>query len=139
MRFLPFIVSAAILGGAVLPQAMAQPSIPSTTVAFAKGASSASFNGKLQGKSVDARDYVVRARAGQMMTVLMESKSTSAYFNVLPPNSDEALFRGEMAGDKRWLGALPETGEYRVRVFLNRAAARQGRVANYKLNISVVN
>ncbi|MDM0028784.1 hypothetical protein [Variovorax saccharolyticus] len=118
----------------------AQPAaVPSTTVAFKKGASSAAVQGKLQGPDADARDYVVRAGAGQKMTVEMQTKSTSAYFNVLAPGSEEALYRGEVAGEPRWSGALPASGDYRVRVFLNRAAARQGKSAAYTLKIAVVN
>lgn len=44
------------------------------------------------------------------MTVEMQTKSTSAYFNVLAPGSEEALFRGEVAGEPRWSGALPSSG-----------------------------
>ena len=117
----------------------AQPTVPSTRVTFKKGAWSAAIQGKLQGPNADTRDYIVRAGAGQKMTVEMQTKSTSAYFNLLAPGSEEALYRGEVAGEPRWSGALPSSGNYRVRVFLNRAAARQGKSAAYALNISVVN
>jgi hypothetical protein len=119
--------------------AAAQPSIPSSTVTFEKGATSAAVNGKLQGSKAGVRDYVVRAGAGQKMTVELQTKSASTYFNVLPPSSEEALYRGEVADEARWSGVLPTSGEYRVRVFLNRAAARQGKSASYALRISVVN
>jgi len=119
--------------------AAAEPVVPSTTVTFKKGATSASIQGKLQGPDADTRDYIVRAGAGQKMAVEMQTKSTSAYFNVLAPGSDEALYRGEVAGEPRWSGTLPASGDYRVRVFLNRAAARQGKSAAYALSISVVN
>ena len=119
--------------------AAAQPSIPSTTVTFKKGTTNATVQGKLQGPNADARDYVVRAAAGQKMTVELQTKSTSAYFNVLPPGSEEAIYRGEVASEPRWQGALPANGDYRVRVFLNRAAARQGKSATYALKISVEN
>lgn len=118
---------------------MAQADVPSTAVNFKKGTSSATVQGKLQGNKVEARDYVVRAGAGQTMTVQMDTKSTSTYFNVLPPGSDEALFRGEMADGSKWTGVLPASCDYRVRVFLNRAAARQGKSSAYTLKISVVN
>ena len=118
--------------------AAAQPAVPSTAVTFKQGASSAEVKGKLQGSKSEARDYLVRARAGQQMDVEMHTRSTSAYFNVLPPGSEEALYRGEVAGEPRWSGVLPASGEYRVRVFLNRAAARQNKSADYALRIAVV-
>ncbi|MBS0451154.1 MAG: hypothetical protein JSS14_07560 [Proteobacteria bacterium] len=119
--------------------AAAQPSIPSTTVAFKKGSTSAAFNGKLQGSAAGTRDYVVRASAGQKMTVELQTTSTSTHFNVLPPGSEEALYRGEMEIEPQWSGVLPASGDYRIRVFLNRAAARQGKSATYGLKIAVVN
>ena len=73
------------------------------------------------------------------MTVEMQTKSTSTYFNVLAPGSEKALYRGEVVGEPRWSGALPASGDYRVRVFLNRAASRQGKSAAYAFDISVVN
>ncbi len=118
--------------------AIAQADVPSTAVTFKKGTSGATVQGKLQGNKEQARDYIVRAVAGQKMTVHMETKSTSTYFNVLPPGSEEALYRGEVADGPTWTGALPASGDYRVRVFLNRAAARQGKSSAYALKISVV-
>jgi hypothetical protein len=125
---------------ALLPlMAAAQAAVPSTTVTFKKGASSAAVQGRLQGPDAGTRDYIVRAGAGQKMTVEMQTKSSSASFNVLGPGSEEALYRGEVAGEPRWSGVLPASGDYRVRVFLNRAAARQGKSATYALEIAVVN
>ena len=134
------ICSAAFFAAITLVQmpAIAQADVPSTAVTFKKGMSGATVQGKLQGNKEQARDYIVRAVAGQKMTVHMETKSTSTYFNVLPPGSEEALYRGEVADGPTWTGALPASGDYRVRVFLNRAAARQGKSSAYALKISVV-
>lgn len=135
------ICAAAFFASITLVQvpAIAQADVPSTAVNFKKGTSGATVQGKLQGNKVQARDYIVRAGAGQKMTVHMETKFTSTYFNVLPPGSEEALYRGEVADGPTWTGALPASGDYRVRVFLNRAAARQGKSSAYVLKISVVN
>ena len=58
----------------------AQPAVPATTLAFKKGTSSSTVQGKVQGPGADARDYIVRASAGQKMTVELQTKSTVAYF-----------------------------------------------------------
>ena len=118
--------------------AAAQPAVPSTKVTFKKGSASATVQGRLQGPNADTRDYVIRASAAQKMSVELQTQSTSTYFNVLAPGSEEALYRGEAAGEPRWSGVLPVAGDYRVGVFLNRAAARQGKSASYALKISVV-
>lgn len=56
------------------------------------------------------------------------------FFNVLPPDSEAALFIGSTSG-ARFEGDLPKTGHYRIRVFLLRAAARRDETAQYRLDI----
>ena len=51
------------------------------------------------------------------MTRGSQDESTSAYFNVLPPGSEEAIFTGPTAG-AHFEGTLPQDGDYRVRVYL---------------------
>lgn len=72
--------------------ATAQSPIRTERVQFARGASSASIRGSIKG--YDTVDYIVGARAGQSMSVSLQTNSTSAYFNVLPPRSEEAVFNG---------------------------------------------
>jgi hypothetical protein len=117
--------------------AAVQADVPSTTVQFPKGGSSATLKSQLKGPGNDARDFVVRAKGGQTMDVALDTASTSTYFNVLPPGSEEALFAGERMGGAKWSGKLPADGDYKVRVYLNRAAARQAQSASYTLKISV--
>lgn len=102
---------------------------------FARGASSATVQGTLRG--YQTVDYTVHARAGQTMSVRLETGNGSNYFNVLPPGSGEvALFVGS-AGGQAWSGALPADGEYKVRVYLMRNAARRNEVARYTLTVGV--
>jgi hypothetical protein len=82
-------------------------------------------------------DYVLGARAGQKMNVSLATNNGANYFNVLPPDSnDEALFVGSSDGNK-WTGALPTDGEYKVRVYLMRSAARRNETANYTLTVGI--
>ncbi|MCW3480016.1 hypothetical protein OL229_10690 [Neisseriaceae bacterium JH1-16] len=132
------LLAATWLSVALLPSAVqAAPSIPSQPVHFQQGSSSATLKGQLKGPNSDGRDYVLRAKTGQTMTVELQTKSTSTYFNILPPNSDEALYVGEVHGDQHWSGVLPADGDYRVRVYLNRAASRKGKASSYALKIAV--
>lgn len=110
-------------------------SIESRPVQFAKGASSATLKGSIKGDQTI--DYKLRARAGQTMSVSMQAKHTAAYFNVMPPGSKgEAIFVGSSGGNE-WSGALPADGEYVVRVYLMRSAARRAEAASYTLTIGV--
>jgi len=112
----------------------ADPGIRTERVQFAKGATSAVIKGRLKGTS--NVDYLVRAGAGQTITVSLKRSKLSNYFNVLPPGSkDVAMYAGQTGED--FTGMLPSDGDYRIRVYLGRAAARRNESSNYTLTISV--
>ena len=121
----------AALGGAV---AFAQVPIRKETVRFKAGESSAAIKGTLKGD--ETVDYILGARAGQPMVVTLESQNRFAYFNVMPPASDTAIFIGSTLG-KKFEGELPATGDYTVRVYLMRNAARRGETAAYTVTFGV--
>lgn len=103
-------------------------------VRFARGASSATMKGTIKGYQVV--DYTLRARAGQEMTVKLATRNPSNYFNVLPPGSEVALFVGSTSGNE-FRGPLPQDGEYRVRVYLMRNAARRNETASFTLTVGI--
>lgn len=103
-------------------------------VQFARGASSATLHGNLHG--YDTVDYVLGARAGQTLSVRLQPTNASAYFNVTKQGADEALFVGSTSGNQ-FTGRLLANGDYVVRVYLMRNAARRDEHANYTLSIGV--
>jgi hypothetical protein len=113
----------------------AQPAPPrQERVAFAKGASSATIKGQLKGDA-DV-DYVVGAAAGQTINVALKVSNRSNYFNVLPPVSENvAMYVGQDGGP--YTGTLPADGDYKVRVYLMRSAARRNEVSDYTLTVGV--
>ena len=105
-------------------------------VRFEAGTSATSITGQIRGD--EGVDYLVRARAGQTLTVSFKPSNPMAYFNVLPPGSDEALFVGSSAADgSLFMTQLPRDGVYTVRVYLMRAAARRNETARYTMGVSV--
>jgi len=103
-------------------------------VQFAKGASSAVIKGRLKGDA-DV-DYVVRAAAGQTLSVTLQETNPQNYFNVLPPGSKGgAMFVGDTGED--YSRTLPTDGDYVVRVYLMRPAARRGETSDYTVTIGV--
>jgi heat shock protein HslJ len=60
------------------------------------------------------------------------------YFNVLPPGSETALVNSSITGNQPWSGTLPADGDYTVRVYLMRAAARQGVKADHTLKVAIL-
>jgi len=103
-------------------------------VTFAPGASSATLQGSITGD--ESVDYVLGAKAGQTMTVTMKTAHGANYFNVLPPGSEAAIAIGSNLGNK-WSGTLPVDGDYRIRVYLMRSAARRNERAAYTLTVGI--
>lgn len=79
--FVRFVMACALLPASV----WAADTIESVPVRFAKGASSVTLTGTLKGDRIV--DYRLRARAGQTLSVRLETGHTANYFNVLPPDS----------------------------------------------------
>jgi hypothetical protein len=104
-----------------------------TVVKFARGATSATYTGKIVGYKY--ADYNLVAHAGQTMEVKAVSDNAGletvlfdrGMNNVegVPPSPD-------------WSVTLPDDGKYTIRVLLVRSAARKkGAHATYSLTISV--
>ncbi len=106
-------------------------------IQFAKGKTSASVTGKIKGN--EDIDYILRAGAGQTLTVDLKAGKGAAFFNVLPPGSTgEALFVGSMDADgKHFNGALPSNGDYIVRLYLMGGAKDSGKPVSYTLNVAI--
>ncbi|MET0365358.1 MAG: hypothetical protein ABW169_11980 [Sphingobium sp.] len=128
------IIAMPIAAAALAIPVMAQAPVRSERVQFPRGASSMTVRGTIRG--YDSIDYTIGARGGQTMAVSLRTTNRSAYFNVLPPRGEEALFNGSIKGN-RFEGRLSQSGDYRVRVYLMRNAARRGESASFTLNIGV--
>lgn len=118
-------------GAGLMAQAPAPRKVP---VTFEKGTSSATLKGQIKG---DADiDYVVRASAGQTITVSLKPSNRSNYFNVLPPGSENVAMHAAQTGDD-YRGMLPADGDYTIRVYLVRAAARRNETSDFTLTVGV--
>jgi hypothetical protein len=103
-------------------------------VVFDPDGSAVTVEGVIEGYHIV--DYTLEAEAGATLCVRLQTDHTANYFNVLPPGSEEAIFIGSVSGGE-WTGALPVDGEYRVRVYLMRSAARRNESADYALRLMV--
>ena len=81
-------------------------------------------------------DYLLNAGAGQTLSVSLKASNRQNYFNVLPPRSQAAMFIGSTSGTT-FTGMLPVEGDYTVRVYLMRAAARRNESSRYTLSVSL--
>jgi hypothetical protein len=116
------------------PPVFARDEIRKERVQFKKGATTATIKGTIKG--YETVDYLLGAKAGQTMQVALQTNNGTNYFNVLPPGSDAAIAIGSTLGNK-WTGTLPVDGEYTVRVYLMRSAARRNEAASYTLTVGI--
>lgn len=101
-------------------------------VSFDKGVSSVTVSGKVE----EGRDYALRAKAGQTLTVALKA-TPDVYFNVMAPGNDTAIVNTSITGDSTWSGKLPTTGDYIVRVYQMRSATRQGKNPGYAVTLTI--
>ncbi len=130
------VFSCALLGFA--SKVLAQVPIPVRTIEL-RDAAPVTVKGRLKGPNQATRDFIVHVKQGATLKVsLQASKASSTHFNILPPDSQTALFVGEMQGVSKWQQKIDVTGHYTVRLYLNRAVARRGGTSDYTLKISVL-
>jgi hypothetical protein len=128
----PLMLSALL---AIAAPLSARDEIRTERVHFKHGASSAVVEGSIKG--YETVDYVLGAKAGQYMNVSMATDNGANYFNILAPGENEvAMFNGSMA-ENQFEGTLPASGDYKVRVYQMRSAARRDEVASYRLEMII--
>jgi hypothetical protein len=86
------------------------------------GTGSTLLTGQIKGEQTI--DYILRAGAGQTLTVELKGSNPQNYVNVMAAGTDNALFIGSSSGN-RFRGLLPSDGDVRLRVYLMRPAARR--------------
>jgi hypothetical protein len=118
-----------------LPVVIAQQNIRAQRVQFKPGATSATIESSIKGYEIV--DYILNARKGQTMNVSMATKNGANYFNILAPGeNDVAMFNGS-TNRNQYEGTLPKSGDYKIRVYMMRSAARRNEVANYRLEMII--
>ncbi len=104
-------------------------------VRFQRGASSATIEGRITG--YETVDYLLNVRAGQYMNVSMATDNRSNYFNIMEPGEEYAAIYNSSTSGNQFEGTTAKSGDYRIRVYLMRSAARRGERANYRLEMIV--
>jgi hypothetical protein len=71
------------------------------------------------------------------MNVSLATKHGATYFNILAPGQNEvAMFNGSIS-QNQYEGTLPASGDYKIRVYMMRSAARRNEVAHYRLEMII--
>ena len=104
------------------------------TVRFATGSSSSTIKSSVKG--YQTVQYALSVTAGQKMSVQLDSRNTSLYFNVTAPGADAALYNSSIDGNGTSI-TIPSSGKYLIDVYLMRNAARRNETASYDLTLYV--
>ncbi|MFO1407774.1 MAG: hypothetical protein U1F08_09625 [Steroidobacteraceae bacterium] len=130
-----FLYCVGLLSGAVALSASADDGIRTQRIQFANGANSATVEGTIKGYQIV--DYVLHASKGQSMNVSLATRNTATYFNILAPGETDVAFFNGSVSENQYEGLLPATGDYTIRVYMMRSAARRNEVASYRLEMIV--
>jgi hypothetical protein len=80
--------------------------------------------------------YVVPLRQGQSLRIMLATNNASNCFDIYAPGTPKPIYVGDDSGNSHQL--LAQTaGDYLVKVYLLRLAARDGQTANYTLELNV--
>jgi len=137
--FSAFLLATLITTPVILPSP-ALSEIRKERVQFKAGTEGTTIQGKIKGEQVV--QYLIRANAGQNMSVSLLSDNGGASFNIFAPGKvpgkDAAMVIGNNVGNAHE-GILPADGDYTIQVGLTRNSARNNEVANYRLKILISN
>jgi len=104
-------------------------------VQFKKGTTTATIKGHIKG--YETVDYLLNAKAGQHMNVSLATKHGATYFNILAPGENEVAMFNASVSQNQYEGALPASGDYKIRVYMMRSAARRNEAASYTLTVGI--
>ena len=113
--------------------------IEKVRVQFASGTTSKTVENSITGR--ETVDYLLNVKKGQLMNISMATQHPATYFNIMEPGEEyEAIFVGSSsAAGNQFEGVAEESGDYTIRVYMMRSAARRGESADYRLEMIVGN
>jgi hypothetical protein len=117
------------------PLVVAAADIRTERIHFKKGKNNAVVKASIKG--YETVDYVLGARAGQHMNVSLATKHGATYFNILAPGENEVAMFNASHNQNKYEGELPASGDYKIRVYMMRSAARRNEVASYTLTVGI--
>ncbi len=117
------------------PAALHAQGIEQRDFQFQGDSAQAVINGVIAGRQ--RIDHGFDARRGQTVSVRFQPSNAAAFFDVIAP-SGRALYVGQAQDSPgRFNAKLAETGEFAIRVYLRRDAARRGETSRFRLSVSL--
>jgi aspartate aminotransferase-like enzyme/GNAT superfamily N-acetyltransferase len=124
----------ATAAAALIRPALSQEAERRVRVALDEGNAALNFEDEI--RDFEAVLYVVPLRQRQWLHVLLATDNASNCFDIHAPGEPRPVYVGADSGNTCQLLA-PTTGDYTVRVFLLRLAARDGQSARYTLELKL--
>jgi hypothetical protein len=103
-------------------------------VEFAPGVTTRTFADSIGG--FEAVAYLVSVQEGQTLDVSLATNNLSNCFDIFAPGSEKPFFLGDDSGTSHHFRAV-QGGEYVVKVYLLRLAARDNQTAHFTLALTV--
>ncbi len=129
-RQLLLVIAATLVAPAAFPQNAER----RVSVAFAEGNATRTFEDSIS--DFEAVTYVVPLRKGQSLRVMLATTNASNCFDIHAPGAVKPVYVGGDSGSTHQFQAQT-SGEYLVKVFLLRLAARDGQTAQYTLELQL--
>ncbi len=105
-----------------------------TTLTFAEGSPTATASGTVSGAA--RADHLVEASTGDRLAVTLSAPSASVNFDVIGPDAVDPLHVGALDG-VAYDAVLETAGTHVVRVYLDGAAAAEGRSVPFDLTVTL--
>lgn len=126
-------IGSLVLGVPAVAWGQTQPRVERIT--FAKGASGAVRSGAIKG--YQTVDYKLNVRAGQALNIGLETRHGATYFNLIEPGQTSVAVHVGSINGNQFQGVAAKNGDYTIRVYMMRSAARRNEAANYRLETRV--
>ena len=111
--------------------------IEKVRVQFDSGATSKTVESSITGR--ETVDYILNVKEGQPLNISMATQHNATYFNIMEPGEEyEGIYNGSINGNQ-FEGTAAKSGDYTIRVYMMRSAARRGETAEYRLEMIVGN
>ena len=82
-------------------------------------------------------DYKLGLKKGQSITINLQENSGNPYFNVMEPGEEfVAIYNSSIEGNT-YEGAADKNGDYTIRVYMMRSAARRNETCKYMIDIAL--
>ena len=110
------------------------PVTPDGRIQFVPGTTSTRIHGEITGH--ETKEYILRANAGQTLTIGFRASNRFAYYAVR--NENKMIFDSSAESEDRPSIRLPDDADYKIIVFLMRNEARREGESDFTLDVEII-